>query len=51
VHVFRCILQHSISHVMILYRVDRKRLEASPTQWKYQWILILQNPFMPTVLL
>lgn len=31
VHVFRCILEKSVSSIMILYGVERYGLETSPT--------------------
>ena len=47
VHVLGGVLQHALSHVVVLYRVDWAGLEPSPSQRHHYWVLSLQYLRVP----
>lgn len=50
-HVLRRVLQETLTHVVVLDRVDDHRLEAAPSAGDDQWVAGLEQALVPAVLL
>lgn len=50
-HVFRGVLEHPLSHVMVLDAVDGRGLEPSPAEGDDERVACLEDAFVPAVLL
>ena len=49
-HVFWRILQHAITSA-IVQRINRHALEPAPAKTEDEWVVCLQNTFVPAMLL
>ena len=49
--VLRCVLDHPLASIVVLYAVDRHSLESPPANGEDQWVIGLQDLLVPPVLL
>ena len=46
-----CVLEHPLSHVVVLDAVDGRGLEPPPAEGDDEWVTSLKDPFVPAMFL